>query len=481
MKVISMQIENVLGIREFSLDAGQITEISGRNAEGKTSILTALQNAIGGGSLSELKNIKAGDEKARIVLTLQDGNGSNYVLDKTESSLKLKKQVGDSAAFETVGKPQNFINALRDCKLMNPMDFLNAKNDKERVELILQAIDLPFSRDDLWKAIGLPRNQFPPLPDGMNPLIEISETRKMVFEKRTGVNTSRRDKRAACEEERLSVPAEIPTVDGIGEKEKELSELRVKRQELKGEADSKLRDAERIASNDAERVDESASKTMSAFIDVEEKQLEIEIAKLREKMKDKIEEKRKEISYSTEDAYNKINAALRSAECKHKSDIDAIEELTPEIERLSSEIATMREQEKNAIRIATIHERADKLESEANDLDALADTLTESLRRIDAYKASLSDELPIDGLDITDNVVTIDGVPWAQLNTAAKVVSAVKIIAARAKKYPFKFCIVDGVESLDSSSRKVLSDTLLSNDIQAVLGRVTDSDMEVSK
>lgn len=482
MKIISMQIENVLGIREFKLDAGQITEISGRNAEGKTSVLTALQTAIGGGSLAELKNINAGEnDKARIVLAMRDSNGTNYVLDKTESGLKLKKQVGDSAAFETVGRPQAFLNDIRDCKLQNPIDFLNAKNDKDRTELILQAIDLPFDCDELWQAIGLDRKEFGFIADGMNPLEEIAQTRKMVFEKRTGVNVSRKNKRAACEEERRSVPAEIPTVDGIAEKEKELSELRLKRQELKGDALEKRKLSISRIESDYSTEENRCKNEMESFISDEEKQLEIEIAKLRESMRDRIEMKRSRLSTSMNDAEETKNKGIASADHKYHSDMEAIEELAPEIERLTGEIAEMREQEKNAVRIATIHDRANMMEQEAEELDKLSDTLTSSLKAIDDYKASMTSNLPVPGLDVTGNVVTINGVKWEHLNTAQKIIASVQIIAARARKHEFKFCVVDGVESLDSDSQKILIDTLLSNDIQAVLGKVADHDLEVRK
>lgn len=477
-----MHIENVLGIKEFDLDAGQITEISGRNAEGKTSVLTAIKTAIGGGSLKELKNINCDEEdKARIVLSLQDESGTNFVLDKTETSLKLKKQVGDSAAFETVGRPQQFLNSIRDCKLGNPIDFLNAKNDKERTELILQAVDLPFSRDELWSIIGFPREQFGYLADGMNPLEEISQTRQLVFDKRTGVNTSRRDKRAACEEYRLSVPAEIPTVDGISEKEKQLSELRVKRQKINDDINYELDFSLDKASL---AMDAAQSKHDNSISDYEN-ELAIELSTAIQKMKAEMAEKLSAKRFVAGELLKSETAlAVESenrAQEKHRLAYREMENILPEIERLHSEISAMREQEKNAIRIKTIHDQADKMEYEADELDLLAGRLTDSLKAIDEYKASLSSKLPVEGLDVTNNVVSINGIPWSQLNTAQRIIAAVKIIAARAKKYEFKFVMVDGVEQLDSESRKILSQTLIENGIQAVLGRVSDTYLEVTK
>lgn len=479
MKIISVKFENVLGVKEFALDLGQITEISGRNAEGKTSILSALLNVIGGGSLSDIRNVKS-EEPARIQMHLRDGDGINYVVDKTEKSLKLKRQVGDTAAFETIGKPQSFLNNLRDCKLQNPIDFLTCK-DKDRVDLILQAVDLPFDSNELWSRVGFDKKQFDAVPEGMNPLNEIAAVRRVVFEKRTGVNTSRRDKRAACEEARLSVPAEIPTINGIEEKEKELTELKIRRQELKGMADNKLSEQIKNAEYRKEKITSEHDSEVEKIVAGYNAGIEIEIARLREKMREKIEAEKMTISVEKAEKMTKIDKQISGAQLTHSEDMAAIEELQPEIEKMSAEVATLREQEKSAVRIATIHEQANRMEREADELDLLAIKLTESMIRIDEYKAGLSKNLPISGLDISNNAVTIDGVPWDQLNTASKIIAAVEIIAARAQRYDFKFCVVDNAESLDTETRKLLIETLLANDIQAVTATVKDTDLEIKK
>lgn len=482
MKVLKFEAQNVLGMRQFEMDLGQITEISGKNAQGKTSVLAALQNAIGGGSIAELKNINADDdENARLVLLLQNEDGTNFVLDKSEKSLKLKKQVGDSAAFETVGKPQQFLNNLRDCKLSNPMDFLNAKNDKERVELILQAVDLSFSRDDLWREIDLLRNDFPAIPDGMNPLNEIAMTRDLVFDKRTGVNTSRRDKRAACEEARRTIPAEIPTVKNIAEKVDELANMREQRQKITDVADEKKRTAVADAEREFELTTNSADDSLTVFIDTEKKALDEQVQRLEREMNARVDAENIRLSKLKLDASEKKNKTIANAVNAHRDDMEEIEKINPEIDTLNAEIAELREREKNIVRIITIKEQADKFEKQADSLDALSEKLMQALKNIDNYKASLSKNLPVPGLDISDNKISIDGVPWSQLNHAQRIIAAVQIIAARAKKLPLKFCLIDGAESLDSESQKVLEQTLLSNDIQAVICRVENHELQVKK
>src|SRR3989304_4533642 len=55
LRVLSVQIRNVLGLAERSLDAdGRAVLISGPNASGKSSLLQAVQAGLGGGRLATL-------------------------------------------------------------------------------------------------------------------------------------------------------------------------------------------------------------------------------------------------------------------------------------------------------------------------------------------------------------------------------------------------------------------------------------------
>ena len=56
MKVKKVKLRNILGVREFELDAdGKINVISGANGSGKSSVLAGLRTMIGGGNPATLR------------------------------------------------------------------------------------------------------------------------------------------------------------------------------------------------------------------------------------------------------------------------------------------------------------------------------------------------------------------------------------------------------------------------------------------
>jgi len=467
LKVSQFHIENVLGITEFDLEPGQVTVISGKNGEGKTSILEAWQNVLGGGSLAELTNVKTGD-KPQIVLRLQSDE-TEYIIKKTGKSTSIKKQIGDSAAYEDVPAPQRLLSTLYDGRAANPIKFLQAKN-KELVDLALKAIDLPYDAEELRKAMGLDEDEFPQVGPDVHPLAAIQWIRDAVFNTRTGINRDEKSARVSCEKLLLSIPAEIPTVEGLADKEAVLEGLQKTRTEEVERAESKKEAG--IQWSRSEYV-QKKTKFESEFEAYEDK--------LRLELEEKLKAERVNLDRNLKDAEDEKDFHLRRVEDEYQKNIATIATLEPTIADMKAQIATLKEREKNAVQFRTLKDQARIFEGEAEGLKEEANRLTEALNALDGYKASMCSELPIKGLEIKGEQMYIDGVKWSQLNTAQKISIAVKICALRSKDKDLRLMFIDGAEALDSETLGIMAKELEAEGVQAVFGKVSDSGLEVDK
>ena len=225
LRVSKVTIRDVLGIREAGIEPGKITIFEGINASNKTGHMEALKTALGGGNLANLSRIPDNPEdevKPEVVLVIEgDSIGDYWQVEKTGEKVRVRKRVGNTAGLEDVPKPQRWLSGLIDPKLMNPVDFLNAK-DKERVLLLLEALPVQFDRDQLWQSMGVRKSDFQAVPTGIHPLTELALIREAIFRERTGVNRDAKAKAQTAEQTRRSVPAVIP--EGLKEQIEELSE-----------------------------------------------------------------------------------------------------------------------------------------------------------------------------------------------------------------------------------------------------------------
>jgi len=462
MKATFVRIRNMLGIKELDVEPGQITVFEGRNDTGKTSAVAAIQSLVDNTSVKTLRNIHAEDDEPSEVVLTYDGLDGRIIARRDESGISVKRQVGDTAAFEDIPRPSEFLKDLARGGLANPIKFLNC-NDKDRVQMLLEALPVEYDSRVLWSTIGLKEADLPAVPAGLHPLVEIAMHRQNIFERRRGINRDEKGKRDACEQTRRSVPAEIPTVDGLEELEEQHIRMRAEHREktatLRQAAESdqnaelaKLAASEELTNSEmarfAEQVRREAEERIAAKRDELEKHLHDERNRAQEKIGD--------IQISLADALDKVNDAL------------------PEIEEIGEKIAVLKERLVEAERTAERHRMADQFEADAEELKADSMLHTAALASIDKFKAAMVSDLPIPGLDIFDNKITVDGVPWSQVNTARRIAIAVQVICLRFGDQEIRPLFMDGAEALDSTSFEIMVEELKRNDVQAFISRVSD-------
>ncbi len=185
MKIVGLQIENFKRIRAVNVEPdGNTVVVSGRNAQGKSSVLDAIWAALAGRDGNRIdRPIRDGAEKARVSVDLGE-----LIVTRTwdAKGSKLVVAAADGAKY---GSPQQVLDGLIGKLTFDPMAFAEAA-PKDQMRQLLSV--LPFDLDAL------------------------DAERAQVFEERTAVNrdvrqiTAELESAVAAEREASAVPGMIP-------------------------------------------------------------------------------------------------------------------------------------------------------------------------------------------------------------------------------------------------------------------------------
>ena len=146
-KLISLEAENFKRLKAVRIEpnGNGITVISGNNANGKSSVLDAIQAAIGGKRATPEKPIRDGQEKGHVIAELDD-----MVVRRTftESGGTLTVTMADGAK---VGSPQKILDSLFGSLTFDPLAFARMKPAEQMDEVKrvagLDLSDLERKRD----------------------------------------------------------------------------------------------------------------------------------------------------------------------------------------------------------------------------------------------------------------------------------------------------------------------------------------------
>jgi len=499
LRVASVQVRNVLGIREGAIEPGQVTVFAGANGSSKTSWLGSIQAALGGGSLARLARVPAPGEQdpeaepePEVVLVLQGEGLEEYRVERDGEGVRVRRRVGDSAAFDDVGKPQAWLRSLYDPVGSNPVTFLRAA-DKDRARLLLEALPLTMDRQGLAAALeGVEPSVLPRVPQGLHPLEELGLIRDAVFTARTGVNRDQKGKAQAADQTRRNAPATVPDdpTPAIAAAEQHVTYLAgaLAGAEADARADEEraLTAAQRFHNERDAGVRSTHKETVRgrrAAFDARAAELRAEVERRIQREKDALEAELDGLREQTEAALDVLDRGLvrdqEQARAARATAERALEATRAELAAAQQRLATLREQAKTSASARALHEQARQFEAEAEQLLAESGRLTAALERIDTLTRRLADSLPIDGLSIEGKVVRRYGVPYEQLNTQQQVDIAVDVAVLRARGQRLAAVWVDGAEALDQEHFDHLVRRLTESGCQAFVARVENHDFQV--
>lgn len=432
MQVSRIKISNILGIEQLEIEAGKFITVSGKNGVGKTSVVEAIKAALSGGHDATL--LRNGADKGEVVLVLEDG----ATITKKVTSGKSEQAFTD-AEGRKIARPAEAIRQLIDALSVNPVEFLTVPK-KQQVSALLEAMPMEADLAELSRISGLGL-----LTDhyrGMHALDAIDSVRKALYDERTGVNRAAKEKAGTAKQLSDSLPDD--TVLQAGEDEQalrtDLNDLEAARVDALAKVDVKLEEIQ------------SAHEAAVAEVREQIAALEAKIAEANEgfrQAKLKAGEKKGEIN---------SRAAVKRAELQGKLDV----------------INAGREQRAKA---AQARETVVVMTREASELEQQADRLTGAIERLDEYKASLLENLPIPGLEVRGGDIFYNGIAFERLNSAEQVKVAVELAKIRAGK--LGIVCVDGIERLDPDAFAAFREAAIASGVQMVVTRVGDTPFTV--
>jgi len=379
VKILKLTAENVKRLRavEIAPDPdGNLVIVSGKNDQGKTSVLDSIVYALGGKRTIPSRPIREGETRAEVVLELDTLTVTRTWTSNDKSYLKVSPRGQDA----TLNNPQKILDELVGRLSFDPLEFARMDPRKRRATL-LELADIPLDLD------------------------EIAQQRQQ---------------------------AEIARRDAG----RDLKKLEAQLESMEPPAP------------DAPLQEESVAELTQALIDAErdarrKKELQATIADLEKRLAEAREE-------------------LANLE-------DAGDSLDPE--EIRRRIAEAEERNRQARQAAAYRE----LQTQVEQKRAERQQYQEQIEELDRKKAEAlaAAKLPVDGLGVTDDEVTYQGIPFDQLSSSQQL--RVSLAMAMALNPTLRVIrIIDG-SLLDSDSMQVIEQMARERDFQIWMEVVDES------
>lgn len=408
-----------MGVEEIEIKPNRVTLISGKNATGKTSIMSAIASIIGGGHDASL--LRKGEEGGEAVIVFDDGLEIEKTITENNSKLGVSK---DGMSMKS---PAKYVKELFGSGF-NPVNFLNM-NEKGRIDEILKNAPISMDMSAIEDITG-------GIVDGIDymehPLKVIDKIRTSLYDSRTGFNRVVSDAEKTKREMRSAIVDVDPSVT---------KEIEEKREELS-------------------RVEESISYTEQEYYECRES-----VNAEEQKEIDNIKAKYAEIKEAMRDKHDKTMRSMQETKQTIRGELFA----------LANQENLLKQQEQTRKYI-------DDLEKKIQTNNAESLRLSSAIDKLDRYKASLVSDINIAGhtVNISDGKLLIDDIPYEKLNTAAKVSIAMAI--AEANMGEARLAVIDGAECLDNDSLSAIAKEAEERDIQLIMFRVSeDAELTIEK
>lgn len=419
MRIATLYVRDIMRLREIRISPDvdrAVVLVGGDNANGKTSLLKSIEVALGGKRYMPADPVRHGAEDGEIRIDLTDGKETLIVRRLIANDGESVLEVRDS--FGAMKAPQAVLDKLIGARFLDPLLFRGMSADDQRKALLR-------------------------LVDRNNEIPTLDHKRERAYARRTEIG---RDlKKAVGEAQRLPAGAVAQPID--------VGALLAEDRTL--EAASREHGKRTRSLNDA--------RTASANASAARVRLELEISKLQAELANAHE--------------IEMSAAQRVLDAK--TAIDAVPDAdnsAPRRDEIRSEIERANVHNAKVAAAQAQGERRRAVEAEIKTYEADHLSMSLMIEDIDKEKARILDAaaLPVDGLGISADGITYNGVPFAQASAAEQYRISIGIAIA-ANPDLRDIWIRDGA-LLDDSSLALVSALAEESGVRLWIERVSDRD-----
>lgn len=440
LKIVSFQARNIKRLKAVTIipdPTNPMVVITGKNSQGKTSIIDSIWMGLGGQKLIPSKPIRNGETEGSLELDLGQFIVKRRFKENGNSYLEIVTKEG----FSVAKSPQTFLTSRLGDRAQNPLAFMDLESE-EQVQALQGMIDIKLDLAELGRISGLSVKGV----KADDPIALIDNAYSHLFEQRTAVNKEIKRLEGAVKTARTEIPKGKENTARVS-----VSELFEQRKFL----EDKQRE------NNAERVKLARIKADHETFLKQTSEIDKKIEEY-EKLLAQLRDNRKALTLKID--------VINSDYEKQAEVVAAL--VDPDFTDIEASIAAADETNTIAGKVEGLVTNQASLEVEK----AKSEDLTYRLAAIKDYKGKLIIDagLPVEGLGFENGEVTYNGgIPLKQASTAEQVNISCAICMA---SHPgIGILTVDrGWADLDSESKKVLVDWAERMNVQIWVTKVTD-------
>ncbi|MGE0547586.1 MAG: AAA family ATPase [Kofleriaceae bacterium] len=371
MRITCVQIQNYKRVHKVAITPSSdkaLVLIGGKNGQGKSSTLDALTAAFGGKRAAASDPVRHGAEEAAIFVEL---DGGKLTIDRTiapDGSTTLEVRDQDGA----IKSPQSTLDRLVGARFLDPLAFLNLQPKEQRAQLMRL------------------------IPEA-NRIDTLNEKRERAFARRTEIG--RELTKAEGELARLPEVEVGKAIDvaAINEEMRTFTE-----QQRAGDKEAATWNAEDTLA----MVDRADLESTRQRIE----RLERELAELRAQLPVK------------EKTVTERDQRLAGLKAKVTAAAKVWTDSAPRRAQLEADLKRADEHNRAVYAAEAQNKRRAEVADDVAKRKAEVDEITAALAKIDARKAEIlaAAKLPVEGLSVTDEGVTLAGVPFVQASASER-------------------------------------------------------------